>query len=111
MSDYKRVPTSAEVWAVIRARHPEMRVFGSYSAPDGDEFVNPSKGRMFTSYGFEHGDYPVIEAQMIAAVTEAVGEAAAAQLSTMKKDAAAERAEEMLKDTGWLPSPMRTVQT
>lgn len=63
MSDYKRVPTSAEVWAVIRARHPEMRVFGSYSAPDGDQFGDPSKGKMFTSYGFEHGDFPVMEAQ------------------------------------------------
>lgn len=40
-----------------------MRVFGSYSAPDGDQFGDPSKGKMFTSYGFEHGDYPVIEAQ------------------------------------------------
>ena len=63
MIDYKRVPTSAEVWAVIRARHPEMCVFGSYSAPDGDHFSNPNKGKMFTSYGFEHGDFPVIEAQ------------------------------------------------
>lgn len=63
MGNYKRVSTSAEVWAVIRARHPEMRVFGSYSAPDGDYFGDPSKGKMFTSYGFEHGDFPVIEAQ------------------------------------------------
>jgi len=63
LSDYKRVPTSAEVWAVIRARHPEMRAFGSYSAPDGDQFGDPSKGKMFTSYGFEHGDFPVMEAQ------------------------------------------------
>ena len=63
MSDYKRVPTSAEVWAVIRARHPEMRVFGSYSAPDGDQFGDPSEGKMFTSYGFEQGDFPVMEAQ------------------------------------------------
>lgn len=63
MRDYKRVPTSAEVWAVIRARHPEMRVFGSYSAPDGDHFGDLSKGKMFTSYGFEQGDFPVIEAQ------------------------------------------------
>lgn len=62
MSDYAKVKTSAEVWAVIRARHPDMRVFGSYSAPDGDQFGNPSKGKMFTSYGFDGGDYPVIEA-------------------------------------------------
>jgi hypothetical protein len=63
MSDYRRVPTSAEVWAVMRARHPEMRVFESYSAPDGDQFGDPGKGKMFTSYGFENGDYPVIAAQ------------------------------------------------
>jgi len=61
--DYKRVSTSAEVWAVIRARHPEMCVFGSYSAPDGDQFGDPGKGKMFTSYGFKQGDYPVIEAE------------------------------------------------
>lgn len=63
MNDYKRVPTSAEVWAVIRARHPEMRVFSSYSEPDGDRFGDPSRGKMLTSFGFAHGDYPVIEAQ------------------------------------------------
>lgn len=63
MTEYKRVPTSAEVWAVIRARHPEMKVFGSFSAPEGDPYGDPSKGRMFTSYGFEGNDYPVIEAQ------------------------------------------------
>lgn len=63
MGSYKTVSTSAEVWAVIRARHPEMRVFGSYSAPDGDQFGDPRVGKMFTSYGFTEGDYPVIEAQ------------------------------------------------
>jgi hypothetical protein len=61
MSEYKRVPTSAEVWAVIRARHPEMVVFSSYSAPDGDEFSVQS--RMFTSYGFPGADFPVMEAE------------------------------------------------
>jgi len=63
MANYRRVPTSAEVWAVIRARHPELRVHSSYSAPDGDRFGDPSKGKMLTSYGFEHSDYPIIEAQ------------------------------------------------
>ena len=63
MRDYKRVPTSPEVWAVIRARHPELRVFGSYSAPNGDPGGDCDRGKMFTSYGFEQGDYPVIEAQ------------------------------------------------
>jgi hypothetical protein len=63
MSDYKRVQTSAEVWAVILARHPEMVPFGSYSAPEGDKLGDPSKGKMFTSYGFSGCDFPVIEAQ------------------------------------------------
>jgi hypothetical protein len=63
MTDYNRVATSAEVWAVIRARHPEMKVFGSYSASDGDQFGDPTKGKMFTSFGFDQSDYPVMEAQ------------------------------------------------
>ena len=73
MSDYRRVKTSAEVWAVILARHPEMVVFGSLSAPDGDPLGNPNQGRMFTSFCFAGGDYPVIEAQTtwdIARVTD-----------------------------------------
>lgn len=53
MSDYKRILTSAEVFAVIRARHPDMVVFRSYSDPDN--------GLMHTSYCFKGGDYPVIE--------------------------------------------------
>lgn len=62
--EYKRVPTSAEVWAVIRARHPNLVPFGSYTAPEGDYFGGDSShGRIFTSYGFEGHDYPVIEAE------------------------------------------------
>ncbi|MBK7352179.1 MAG: hypothetical protein IPI92_20180 [Gemmatimonadetes bacterium] len=63
MGEYRTVETSAEVWAVIRARHPELRVFGSYSYPSGDEFGDPSKGKMFTSYGFAQADYPLMEAE------------------------------------------------
>jgi hypothetical protein len=53
MSDYRIVETSAEVWAVIRARHPELRVFGTASF----------EGDMFTSFGFSKADYPLIEAR------------------------------------------------
>lgn len=60
--EYRKVATSAEVWAVIRARHKELIVFGSYSAPDGDEFIGSSTGRMDTAYGFSDSDYPLIEA-------------------------------------------------
>ncbi len=64
MSDYKRVQTSAEVWAVIRARHPELCVFSSFSDQDGT-FNGGSglTGRMETSYGFRHGDFPLMEAK------------------------------------------------
>ncbi len=60
--NYKKMVTSAEVWAVIRARHKDLVVFGSYSAPDGDQHGDPSQGRMDTSYGFYGSDYPIIEA-------------------------------------------------
>ena len=63
MQDYKRVETSPEVWAVIRARHPEMVVFGSYSAPNGDMYGDSLIGKMFTSFGFKGHDYPVVEAE------------------------------------------------
>lgn len=63
MNDYRRIPTTPEVWAVIRARHTELVPFGSYSAPDGDQFGNPDQGVMFTSYGFRCGDFPIIEAE------------------------------------------------
>ena len=63
MADYKTIPTSLEVWAVIRAAHPEMVVFGSYSYPEGNPHGNMDMGEMFTSYGFPGGDYPVIEAR------------------------------------------------
>ena len=53
MNDYKIVPTNAFVWHVLHKNHPTMRVFSSYS----------SQGTMHTSYGFEIGDYPVIEAR------------------------------------------------
>lgn len=60
--EYRKIATSAEVWAVIRARHKDLVVFGSYSAPDGDQFGDMSIGRMDTSYGFRNSDYPLIEA-------------------------------------------------
>lgn len=52
MSDYKTVETSPEVWAVIRARHPELVPFSTASF----------ECDMFTSYGFPGSDFPVMEA-------------------------------------------------
>ena len=54
-ANYGLVTTTFEVWAAIRAAHPEMIVFGSFS--------DPSNGVMETSFGFKAGDYPVIKAQ------------------------------------------------
>jgi len=61
--DYKTVPTTLEVWRAIREAHPEMVVYGSFSAPDGNYYGDPSEGKMFTSYGFKQGEFPVIEAE------------------------------------------------
>ena len=58
------IKTTAEVWAVIHARHREdLVVFSSYSAPDGDEFGNSDQCIMKTEYGFERSDYPLIGAE------------------------------------------------
>ena len=58
--EHRKVYTSAEVYAVIMARHPEMTVFGSYSAPDGDHFGDPSRAKMFTEWGFYDSDIPTV---------------------------------------------------
>lgn len=63
MRDYKRVSTIYEVWKAIKLAHDDLTVFGSYSAPDGDYYGDPSRGKMFTSYGFRQGDYPIMEAE------------------------------------------------
>lgn len=59
--EYKKIPTTPEVWAVIRARHHnDLVVFSSYSAPDGDYFGNHNEGRMMTEYGFQGADCPLM---------------------------------------------------
>jgi hypothetical protein len=63
MGEVKKVPTSAEVWAVIRARHRELRVFSSYSNPDGRAFGGDGhRGEMWTQYGFHDCEWPLLEA-------------------------------------------------
>lgn len=62
--EHKSIPTSAEVWAVIHAKHgKELKVFSTYSAPGGDQFGDPTVGRMETSYGFDGCDTPIIKAK------------------------------------------------
>jgi hypothetical protein len=61
MSDFKRTSTSAEVYAVLRARHGDaMTVFASFSDPDGT-FVggDGTRGRMETVWALM--DAPLLE--------------------------------------------------
>lgn len=53
MKEYRTVETSREVWAVIRARHPELVPHSTASFEDD----------MFTSYGFLGADFPIMEAR------------------------------------------------
>lgn len=63
MSGYKRIATSAEVWAVIKARHHnDLGVYASYSDPDGEQ-SGGTTGRMETSYALKGADYPLMEAR------------------------------------------------
>jgi len=63
MSEYKKVPTVYAVWKALKAAHPELKVFSSYSAPDGDQFGNPNVCRMMTEYGFNGTDFPIMGAE------------------------------------------------
>jgi len=67
MADYIKIPTSAEVWAVIRARHgKEMSVYSSFSDPDGTFNGGFGEvGRMETAWALKHADYPLIEAKTV----------------------------------------------
>jgi len=53
VSDKRKIETSTEVWAVIRAAHPEMLVFATAS----------STGDMYTEYGFPGAACPTIAAR------------------------------------------------
>lgn len=62
--DYRLIKTTPEVWAVLRIRHgEEMHVYGSYSAPMGDEHNPPGHAVMQTSYGFRDSPIPFIQAE------------------------------------------------
>ena len=75
MSRYKKVETSAEVWAVLKARHgAALRVFSSYSAPKGEPMGDPKHAVMMTEYGFEDGQWPLMGARTTWELTEKPGE-------------------------------------
>lgn len=62
MAEYTRLETTPEVWAVLRARHhKDMEVYATYSAPDGDQFGDPTIARMETVYSIR--GVPFIEAK------------------------------------------------
>lgn len=64
MSRHRKIRTSADVWAVIKARHgDELNVFSSYSAPQGDRFGDPSTAVMMTEYGFKGAAWPLLGAR------------------------------------------------
>ena len=62
---YVQITTSAEVWAVIKARHGnDLSVFESFSDPDGTFNGGPGEiGRMMTTYGFKGASEPIIKAE------------------------------------------------
>ncbi len=61
--EYRQVKTSPEVWAVTKIAHPDLVVFSSYSAPDGDFYGNPDVCKMFTEYGLPNSPMPLIGAE------------------------------------------------
>jgi len=65
MADYLKIPTSPEVWAVIRSRHgKEMGVYSSFSDPDGTFNGGPGeRGEMQTAWALPGADFPIIEAR------------------------------------------------
>ena len=61
MNDCKRITTSLEVWAVLMARHgEELRIYGSYSAPEGEMVGEKLTAVMKTEYAFEDGRWPIM---------------------------------------------------
>lgn len=63
MTDYTRLITSAEVYAVIMAKHrDQMASFATFSDPDGTfNGADGTRGRMDTVWGIAGCDYPILE--------------------------------------------------
>jgi len=58
---HKRIATSAEVYAVIFARHrDQLRAFASFSDPEGAQ-AGGDTGRMDTAWGLVGADCPLLE--------------------------------------------------
>lgn len=60
--NHKRIATSAEVYAVIFARHRhQLKVFSSLSDPDGNQFGDGTTGRMETELYIDGADCPLLK--------------------------------------------------
>ncbi len=56
------IPTSSDVYYAIReAHHKDLIIFSSYSAPEGDQYVDPTKGVLSTAWAFKDSDRPIIK--------------------------------------------------
>lgn len=61
---YDAIATSAEVWAVLKARHgTQMGVFSSFSDPDGSQCGGLENGSMETVFGLNGADFPLMAAK------------------------------------------------
>lgn len=65
MNSFFGISTSAEVYAVIFARHRDrLTVFSSFSDPAGTFNGGPGEvGRMHTTWGFQGCEWPLLEAR------------------------------------------------
>ncbi|KVP76889.1 hypothetical protein WJ94_15870 [Burkholderia ubonensis] len=63
MDDFYRLQTSAEVYAVIMAKHrDQMRCYASFSDPDGTFNGGPGeRGRMDTIWSIDGCAFPILE--------------------------------------------------
>lgn len=63
--EYTKIPTSPEVWAVIRARHgAQLAPFASFSDPDGTFNGGPGeRGCMETAFGINGTEVPLLYAK------------------------------------------------
>lgn len=62
--EYRKVPTSAEVYAVIHATHRgDLKVYGTVSEPDGNPWGDPDDCRMVTDWMLTGGEGPFIGAE------------------------------------------------
>lgn len=62
MDGYIVIPTTKEVFAVLHASH-DLKVFSSYSEPHGSYRGQYNLCGMFTEYGVDGCDFPILRAE------------------------------------------------